>query len=163
MSLIGTRDQIANIRWIIEKARKFQKNIYFCFIDYAKVFYCVDHSKLWKCLKRGEYQTTLPASWETCMQVKKQELEPTTEQTGSKLRKEYIKAAYFHPTYLTYMESISWEMPGWTKPKMASRLLGEISITSGMQMTIIHGYNTWTLSKPITPFLIDWKRHYLHL
>ena len=49
----GTRDQIANIRWIIEKAREFQKNIYFCFIDYAKAFDCVDHNKLWKILKEG--------------------------------------------------------------------------------------------------------------
>ena len=54
----GTRDQIANIHWIIEKAREFQKNIYFCFIDYAKAFDCVDHNKLWKFLKRWEYQTT---------------------------------------------------------------------------------------------------------
>ena len=58
----GTRDQIANIRWIIEKARKFQKNIYFCIIDYAKAFDCVDHNKLWKILKEMRYQTTLPAS-----------------------------------------------------------------------------------------------------
>ena len=59
----GTRDQIANIRWIMEKAREFQKNIYFCFIDYAKVFDCVDHNKLWKILQESwEYQTTLPAS-----------------------------------------------------------------------------------------------------
>ena len=54
----GTRDQIADIRWIIEKAREFQKNIYFCFIDYAKVFNCVDHHKLGKFFKRWEYQTT---------------------------------------------------------------------------------------------------------
>ena len=53
-----TRDQIANICWIIKKAREFQKNIYFCFIDYAKAFDCVDHNKLWKFLKRWEYQTT---------------------------------------------------------------------------------------------------------
>ena len=65
-----TRDQIAKIHWIIEKTSKFQKNIYF-FIDYAKVFDCVDHSKLWKFLKRWEYQITLPTSWETCVQVKK--------------------------------------------------------------------------------------------
>ena len=71
----GTRDQIANICWIIEKARAFQKNIYFCFIDYAKAFDCVDHNKLWKIWKRWEYQTTWPASWETCMQVRKQQLE----------------------------------------------------------------------------------------
>ena len=64
----GTRDQIANICW---KAREFQKNIYFSFIDYAKAFDHVDHNKLWKTLKEMEYQTTWPASWEICMQVKK--------------------------------------------------------------------------------------------
>ena len=80
-----TRDQIANICWIIEKARGFQKNIYFCFIDYAKAFDCVDHNKLWKILRELEYQTTSPASWETCMQVRKQQLELDMEQqTGSK-------------------------------------------------------------------------------
>ena len=74
----GTRDQITNIRWIIEKAREFQKNIYFCFIDYAKAFDCVDHNKLWKILKElgiPDHQTTWSASWEICMQVRKQQLE----------------------------------------------------------------------------------------
>ena len=81
----GTRDQIANICWIIKKAKEFQKNIYFCFIDYAKAFDCMDHNKLWEILKEMEYQTTLPASWETCMQVKKQQLElDIGQQTGSK-------------------------------------------------------------------------------
>ena len=80
----GTRDQIANICWIIEKARAFQKNIYFCFIDYAKAFDCVDHNKLWKIWKRWEYQTTWPASWETYMQLRKQQLELDMEQTRSK-------------------------------------------------------------------------------
>ena len=76
---------IANICWIIEKAREFQKNIYFCFIDYVIAFDCVDHNKLWKFFKRLEYQTTWPASWEICMQVWKQQLEPDMEQqTGSK-------------------------------------------------------------------------------
>ena len=95
----GTRDQIANIHWIIEKAREFQKNIYFGFFDYAKCFDCVDHNELWKILKEiWEYQTTLPASWEICMQVKKQQLELDMEQqTGSKLGKEYVKAIYCHP------------------------------------------------------------------
>ena len=80
-----TRDQIANIHWIIEKEREFQKSIYFCFIDYAKAFDCVDHNKPWKILKEMEYQTTWPASWETCMQVRKQQLQLDTEQqTGSK-------------------------------------------------------------------------------
>ena len=72
----GTIDQIANIHWTIEKAREFQKNIYFCFIDYAKAFDCVDHNKLWKILKE---------MWETCMQVRKQQLELDMEQqTGSR-------------------------------------------------------------------------------
>ena len=71
----GTRDQIANIRCIMEKAREFQKIIYFCFIDYAKAFDCVDHNKLGKFWKIWEYQTTWPASWEICMQVRKQQVE----------------------------------------------------------------------------------------
>ena len=80
----GTRDQIANILWILEKAREFQKNIYFCFIDYAKaltVWITRNCGKFWK---RWEYQTTWPASWETYMQVRKQQLELDMEQTGSK-------------------------------------------------------------------------------
>ena len=81
----GTRHQIASIRWIMEKAREFQKNIYFCFTDYAKAFDCVDHNKLWKFWQRWEYQTIWPASWEICMQVRKQQLELDMEQqTGSK-------------------------------------------------------------------------------
>ena len=81
----GTRDQIANICWIIEKAREFPENIYFCFIDYAKAVDCVDHNKLWKILKEMEYQTTWLASWETYMQLRKQQLELVMEQqTGFK-------------------------------------------------------------------------------
>ena len=82
----GTRDQIANIHWIIEKARQFQKNISFCFIDYDKAFDCVDHNILWEILKEiWGYQTTWPASWETYMWVRKQQLELDMEQqTGSK-------------------------------------------------------------------------------
>ena len=81
----GTRDQIANIRFIIEKAREFQKNIYFCFIDYAKAFDCVDHKKLWKILKEMGIPDHLTSCWETCMRVRKQQLELDMEQqTGSK-------------------------------------------------------------------------------
>ena len=72
---IGTRDQIANIHWIIEKAREFQKNIHFCFIDYAKALTVWITTNCGKFLERQEYQTTWPASWEICMQVKKQQLE----------------------------------------------------------------------------------------
>ena len=87
-----------------------------------------------KHLKRWESQTTLPVSWEISMQVKKQQLELDMEQrTGSKLEKEYIKAVYYHPDYLTYMQSTSWEMLGWRKLKLGSRFPGEISITSDMR------------------------------
>ena len=80
----GMRDRIANICWIMEESREFQKNIYFCFIDFAKAFVwsTINCGKFWK---RWEYQTTWPASWETCMQVRKQQIELDMEQqTGSK-------------------------------------------------------------------------------
>ena len=81
----GTRDQIANIHWIVEKAREFQKNIYFCFIDYAKAFDCVNHNKLWKILKEMGIPDHLTCLLRTYMQVRKQKLEQDTEkQTGSK-------------------------------------------------------------------------------
>ena len=93
----GIRNQIASIRWIIEKAREFQKNIYFCFTDHAQAFDCVDHNKLWNILKVmgiPDHLTCLPRNLQ---QVKKQYLEPGIEQqTGSKQGKEYIKAVYCH-------------------------------------------------------------------
>ena len=89
-----------------------------------------------KLLKRWEYHTTWSASWDICIQVKKQQLELDTEQqTGSKSGKEYVKAVYCQPAYLTYMQNTSWEMLDWMKQKLESRLPGEISITSDMQMT----------------------------
>ena len=91
----GTRDQIANICWIIEKARKFQKNIYFCFIDYAKAFDCVDHNKLWNILKEMGIPDHLICLLRDLYAVKKQQLELNMEQQiGSKLGKEYVKAVY---------------------------------------------------------------------
>ena len=98
------------------------------------VWITINCGKFWK---RWDYQTTLPASWEICMQVKKQQLEQDTEQTGSKLGKDYIKAVYCHPAQLTSMQSTSMqpsEMLGWMNHKLQSRLPGEISITSDMQM-----------------------------
>ena len=128
----GTRDQIANIRWIIKKAREFQKTIYF-FIVYVKAFDCVDHNKLWKILQEMGIPDHL-----TCLlrnlYAGQEETEPDMEQwTSSKLGKEYVKAGYCHPAYL-YAEYIM-KIQGWMKHKMDSRLLGEISITSDMQMT----------------------------
>ena len=109
----GTRDQIANICWIIEKARESQKNIYFCFIDYAKAFDCVDHNELWKILQEMEL-------WDhvTCLL---RNLYADLVRTGHgttdwfQIEKEYLKAVYCHPAYLTSMQSTSWEMPaGWS-------------------------------------------------
>ena len=104
---------------------------------------CWLHQSLWLCgsqqsvknSERWEYQTTWPASWEICMQVRKQQLEQDREQqTGSKLGKEYVKAAYCHPASLTSMQSIWWETLDWMKHKLESRLLGEVSITSDTEM-----------------------------
>ena len=97
----GTRDQIANISWIIEKAREFQKNIYSASLTTLKLLTVWIITNYGKLLKRWEYQTTLPASWETYMQVKKQQLEPDMKKwTGSKLAKEYIKPVYIEPVIL---------------------------------------------------------------
>ena len=104
----GSRDQIANIRWIIEKARGFQKNIYFCFINYAKACDCVDHHKLWKILKEMGIPEHLTCLLRNVNAGQKQQLELDMEQqTGSKSEKEYIKAVYCHLAYLTYMQSAS--------------------------------------------------------
>ena len=113
-----------------KKAREFPQKIYFCFIDYAKALDCWITTKCAKLLKRWEYQATLPASWEICMQVKEQLELDVDQHTGFKLVKEYVKAVYCHPAYLTYKQITSWEMPGCMKHKLKSRLLGEISITS---------------------------------
>ena len=79
-----TRDQIVNICWIMEKAREFQKTIYFCFIDYAKAFNCVDHDKLWKIIQEMGIPDHLTCSWETYMQVRKQQNWTWNKQTGFK-------------------------------------------------------------------------------
>ena len=103
----GTRDQIANICWIMEKAREFQKNIYFCFLDYAKAFDCVAHKKLWKILKEmgiPDHFTYLLRKLYAGQEAVVRTRHGTT--TGSKLGKEYVKAVYCHPAYLTYMQSI---------------------------------------------------------
>ena len=103
----GTRDQIANIRWIMEKAREFQKNIYFSFIDYAKSFDCVDHSKLENSEKDGNTRPPdLPLEKSVCRSGSKLELD-MEQQTGSKLGKEYVKAVYCHSAYLTSMQKCS--------------------------------------------------------
>ena len=103
----GTRDQIANIRWIIEKARVPEKHL-LCFTNYAKAFVCVNHNKLWKTLKEMGIPDHLTCLLRNLYQVRKQQLELNMEQqTGAKSGKEYVKAVYCHPAYLTYMQSTS--------------------------------------------------------
>ena len=122
----GTRDQIANIHWIIEKARKFQKKSTSSLLIMPKPLTVWITTNCGKFLKRWEYKTISPASWETCMEVKKQQIEPDMEQwTGSKFEKEYIKAVKCHYAYLTYRQSTSCEILGWMKHKLESRLAGE--------------------------------------
>ena len=126
----GTRDQIANILWNMENSRKY------LLLHWLKPLTVWITTNCGKFLKRWEYQTTLPASWETCIQVKKQQLELEMEQQiGSKLGKEYNKAMYCHPAYLTYMQSTSWETLDWKKQKLESRMPGEISTTSDIPLT----------------------------
>ena len=125
----GIRCQIANICYIIEKAREFQKNIYFCFIDYAKAFDCVDHNKLWEILKEmgiPDHLTCLLRNLYTGQETTIRTAHGTTDlfQIGM----EYIKAVYCHPAYLTCMQSTSCEMLDWMKHKLESRLPGEVSI-----------------------------------
>ena len=141
----GTRDQIANIRWIIKKAREFQKNIYFCFIDYAKVFDCVDHNKLESSSRDGN---TRPPDLPPEESVAGQEAtvrtgHGTTDwfQTGKGVHQDCILSPC-----LVYMQSTSWEMLGWRKHRLESRLPGEISITSDMHMTPPYG-RKWRKTK----------------
>ena len=116
----GTRDQTANIQWVIKKAREFQKNIYFCFIDYAKVFDCVDHNKLWKILKQmgiSDHLTRLLRNLYTDQEATVRTGHGKTDlfQIGKGL------CQGCHPAYLTYVQIISREMLGWMKPKLESR------------------------------------------
>ena len=130
----GTRDRIANIRWIIEEQGNSRKTSASLTMLKPLTVRITTNSE--KFFKRWEYQTTLSASCETCKQVKKQHLELDVEQwTGSKLGKEYGKAVYCHPAYLTYMQSTSCKMPSWMNYKLEARLPGEILTTSDIQMT----------------------------
>ena len=132
----GTRDQIANICWIMEKEREFQKNIYFCFLDYAKAFDCVDHNKLWKILKEMGIPDHL-----TCLLRNLYAGHEATVRTGHgttdwfQIGKGICEGCILSPCLMTYMQSTSWETLGWKKHKLESRLPGEISITSVRQMT----------------------------
>ena len=102
----GTRDQIANFWWIIEKAREFQKNIYFCFIDYAKTYYCVDHNKLWKILQEIGIPDQLICPLRNLYAGQEEIVRPGHGTTKCfQIRKGVSKAVYCHPAYLTHMQS----------------------------------------------------------
>ena len=131
----GTRDQISNIRWIIKKAREFQKNIYFCFIDYAKAFDCVDHSKLWKILEEMGIPDHL-----TFLLRNLYEGQEATVRTGHgttdwfQIGKGVRQGCILSPCFNLYAEYIM-RNAGLEEAQLESRMLGEISITSDMQMT----------------------------
>ena len=122
-------------RWSVSILDLTQKNIYFCFIDYVKAVDCVDHNKQWKILQDMEIPEHL-----TCLLRNLYAGQEATVWTGRgttdwfQIVKRYVKAVYY-PAYLTYMQSTSWETLGWRKHKLESRLPGEISIISDMQMT----------------------------
>ena len=130
------RDQTADIHWIIEKEREFQKNIYFCFIDYAKAFACVDHKRLWKILKEmgmPDHLTYLLRNLYAGQEATVRTGHGTTDwfQIGKRVRQGCILSPCLFNLYAEYiMRNL-----GWKKHKLESRLLGEISITSDMQMT----------------------------
>ena len=120
----------------MEKAREFQKNIYFCFLDNAKAFDCMDHNKLWKILKEMGIPNHL-----TCLLRNLYVGQEATLRTGhgttdwSQIRRGVHQGYMLSPCYLIYMQSTLCKMPGWRKLRLESRLPGEISITSDMQMT----------------------------
>ena len=132
----GTKDQIANIRWIIDKAREFQKNIYFCFIDYAKAFDCVEHNKLWKILKK----MGIP-DYFTCLLRNLYASQEATVKTGHgttdwfQIRKGVRQGYILSPCLFNLYADTSYKMPGLMKHKLKSSLPGEISIISDTQMT----------------------------
>ena len=119
----GAGDQTANIHWIREEARDSRKTSISASLTMLKPLTLSITTNYGKFLKGWEYQTTLPASWETCMQVKKQQLEPDMEQwTDFKLGKEYVKNVSCHPAYSTCMQGTLWKMPAWMNHKLESRL-----------------------------------------
>ena len=132
----GTRDQIANIHWIIKKARYFQKNIYFCFIDYAKAFDCVDHNKLWKILKEMGIPDLL-----TCLLRNLYAGQEATVRTGHgttdcfQIGKGVHQGCILSPYLFNLCAEYIMRNAGLEKHKLESRFLGEISITSDIQMT----------------------------
>ena len=129
----GARDQVANIYWIIEKAREFQKNIYFCITDYAKAFYCVDHNKLWKILKEMEYQTCLLRN----MYAGQEAIDRTGHGTTDwfQIGKGVCQGCILSPCLFNFYAEYIMRNAGLDEAQAGIKILGEISISSDMQMT----------------------------
>ena len=130
------RDQIANICWITENTREFQKNIYFCFIDYAKAFDCVDHNKLWKILQEmgiSDHHTCLLRNLYSGQEATVRTRHGTMD--WFQIWKGAHQSCTLSPCLFNLYSEYIMQMPGWMKQKLESRLPGEISITSDMQMT----------------------------
>ena len=152
----GTRYQIANICWIIEKPREFQKNIYFCFIDYSRAYDCVNQTN-WKILKEMGMPDHLTCILRNPYAGQEATLELDLEQrTGSKLGKEYVKAIVCHSAYLIYMQSTSCEMSGGVKQKLESRLPGEILIPQICRLYHPYG-RKWRRTKASLDETGEWK------
>ena len=133
----GTRDQIANICWIIKKARESQKNIYFCFINYAKAFDCVDHNKLWKILKEmgiPDHLTCLLRNLYAGQEAIVRKGHETTD--WFQIGKGICQGCLLSPCLFNLHAEYIMQMPHWVKHKLESRLPGEIQITSFTQMTL---------------------------
>ena len=126
--------------WIVKKAREFQKNIYFCFIDYTKAFDCLDHNNLWKILPEvgiPDYLICLLRNMYAGQEAIVRTGQGTTD--WFQIGKGVCQDCMLSPCLLTYMQSTSCKMLGWMKHKLESRLPGEISITSDMQMSPPYG------------------------
>ena len=132
--LRGTRDQIANIHWIMEKSREFQKNIYFCFIDYAKSSDCVDHNKLWKILREMGVTDHFTCLLRNLCAGQEATVRIDMDQEIARRNISNLRYAVFCD--LGYMQSTLCRMQGWMKHKLDSRLPGEITMTSDMQRTM---------------------------
>ena len=143
----GNRDQIATSDVSLKKQEGSRQHLLLLYWLCQTLWLCgsPQTGKFWK---RWEYQTTWPASWEICMQVRKQQLEMDMEQqTVSKSGKEYVKALYCHPVYLAYMQSILWEMLDWMKHKLESRLLGEgETVLSNVTQLTSPKFSIWILA-----------------
>ena len=132
----GTRNQIANILWVIKKAREFQKNIYFCFIDYTKAFDCADHNKLWNILQEIEIPDHLTHLLRNLYAGQEATVRAGHGTTGwFQIEKGVCQGCILSPCLFNYMQSTSCKILGWIKHKLYSRFPGEIPITSDMQMT----------------------------